>query len=130
MDTSSFALRHSDGNAVSEQVDQLAKQNLKLSWVTKSCCSRANTLDIAVVICSPNINNAVNTLELVPVVRNVGSKIGILAICFDEYTVLIVTKISGTEEQCTLTRTIEVSKLIKGIKCAVNSVFTLVVLNV
>ena len=130
MDTSSFALRHSDGNAVSEQVNQLTKQNLKLSWVTKSCCSRANTLDIAVVICSPNINNVVDTLELVPVVRNVGSKIGILAICFDEYTVLIVTKISGTEEQCTLIRTVQVAELIKSIKCTVNSVFTLVILNV
>ena len=130
MDTSSLTLRHSDGNTVSEQVNQLTKQNLKLSWVTKSCCSRANTLDIAVVICSPNINNVVDTLELVPVVRNVGSKIGILAICFDEYTVFIVTKISGTEEQCSLIRTVQVSKLIKSIKCAVNSVFTLVILNV
>ena len=130
MDTSSFALRHSDGNAVSEQVNQLTKQNLKLSWVTKSCCSRANTLNISVVICSPNINNVVDTLELVPVVRNVGSKIGILAICFDEYTVLIVTKISGTEEQRALIRTIEVPKLIKSIERTVNSVFTLVILNV
>ena len=130
MDTSSLTLRHSDGNTVSEQVNQLTKQNLKLSWVTKSCCSRANTLNIAVMICSPNINNVVNTLELVPVVRNVGSKIGILAICFNEYTVLIVTKISRAEEQRALVRTIEVAKLIKSIKRAVNGVFTLVILNV
>ena len=130
MDTSSFTLRHSDGNAVSKQIDQLTKQNLKLSWVTKSCGSRANTLNISVVICSPNINNVVNTLELVPVVRNVGSKIGILAICFDEYTVFIVTKISGTEEQRALIRTVQVAKLIQGIKRTINSVFTLVILNV
>ena len=130
MDTSSFALRHPDGNAVSEQIDQLTKQNLKLGWVTKSCCSRANTLDIAVVICSPNINNVVDTLELVPVVCNVGSKIGILAICFDKYTVFIVTKISGTEEQRALIRTIQVPKLIKSIERTINSVFTLVILNV
>ena len=130
MDTSSFTLRHSDGNTVSEQVNQLAKQNLKLSWVTKSCCSRANTLNIAVMICSPNINNVVNTLELVPVVRNVGSKIGILAICLDKYTVLIVTKISGTEEQRALVRTVQIAKLIQSIKCAVNSVFTLVILDI
>ena len=130
MDTSSLTLRHSDGNTVSEQVNQLTKQNLKLSWVTKSCCSRANTLNISVVICSPNINNVVDALELVPVVRNVGSKIGILAICFNEYTVLIVTKISRAEEQRALVRTIEVAKLIKSIKCAINGIFTLVVLNV
>ena len=130
MDTSSLTFRHSDGNAVSEQVNQLTKQNLKLSWVTKSCCSRANTLNISVVICSPNINNVVDTLELIPVVGYVGSKIGILAICFDEYTVLIVTKISRTEEQRALVRTIEVAKLIKSIKCAIDSVFTLVILNV
>ena len=130
MDTSSFALRHSDGNTVSEQVNQLAKQNLKLSWVTKSCCSRANTLNIAVMICSPNINNVVDTLELVPVVGNVRSKIGILAICFDEHAVLIVTKISGTEEQRSLIRTIQVAELIKSIERAINGVFTLVVLNV
>ena len=130
MDTSSLAFRHSDGNAVSKQVDQLSKQNLKLSWVTKGRCSRANTLDIAVVICSPNINNVVDTLELVPVVRNVGSKIGILAICFDKYTVLIVTKISGAEEQCALVRTIQVAELIQSIERAINGVFTLVVLNV
>ena len=130
MDTSSFALRHSDGNTVSEQVNKLSKQNLKLSWIAKSCCSRANTLNISVVICSPNINNVVDTLELVPVVRNVGSKIGILAICFDKYTVLIVTKISGAEEQRALIRTVQVAKLIQSIESAVNSVFTLVILNV
>ena len=130
MDTSSFAFRHSDGNTVSEQVNKLSKQNLKLSWVTKSCCSRANTLNISVMICSPNINNVVDTLELVPVVRNIGSKIGILAICFDKYTVFIVTKISGTEEQRSLIRTVQVAELIKSVERAINSVFTLVILDI
>ena len=130
MDASSLTLGHSNSNTVSKQVNQLTKQNLKLSWVAKGCCSRANTLNISVVICSPDINNVVDALELIPVVGYVGSKIGILAICFDEYAVLIVTKISRTEEKCALVRTIEVAKLIKSIKRAIDSIFALVILNV
>ena len=44
------------------------------------------------VIGSPNINDMINTLELVPVVSHIGSKIRVFTVRLYKYAVLIVTK--------------------------------------
>ena len=51
------------------------------------------------VVAAPDVNYVVHTLELIPVIGNVGSKVGVLAIGLNENAVLIVAQIGGAEPQ-------------------------------
>ena len=115
-----LALGHADGLAVAQQVDELAQQNLELAGVAESVADAADALDIAVVVGAPDVDDVVDALELIPVIGNVGSEVGVLAVGLDQDAVLVVAQIGGTEPQGAVLG-VEVAHLVELLKSAVDS---------
>ena len=114
-----LALGHTDGLAVTQQVDELAQQNLELAGVTQGIADAADALDVAVVVGAPDVDDVVNALELIPVIGNVGGEIGVLAVGLDQDAVLVVAQIGGTEPQGAVL-SVEVAHLVELLESAVD----------
>ena len=114
-----LALGHTDGLAVAQQVDELAQQNLKLAGIAKSIADAADALDVAVVVGTPDVDDVVNALELIPVIGNVGGEVGVLAVGLDQDAVLVIAQVGGAEPQGAVLG-VEVTHLVELLKGAVN----------
>ena len=98
-DHSALALAHAHRCAVAQEVDELAEHDLELIGVTKGLADGLDALDVAVVIGTPQVDDMIHTLELVPVIGNVGGKVGVLAVRLDKNAVLVVAELGGAEPQ-------------------------------
>ena len=61
----------------------------------------------------------VDALELIPVIGDVGGKVGVLAVGLDQHAVLVVAQIGGTEPQSAVLG-VEVTHLVELLKSAVD----------
>ena len=119
-DHGSLALGHANGNAVAQEVDELSEKHLELTGVAERVTRGFYALDVAMVVGTPDVDHVVDTLELVPVVGDVGGEVGVLPVRLDEDAVLVVTEVGGTEPQCALNVTIEVAELVEPLKGTVD----------
>ena len=114
-----LALGHTDGLAVTQQVDELAQQNLKLAGIAKSVADAAYALDVTVVVGAPDVDDVIDALELIPVIGDVGGEVGVLAVGLDQDAVLVVAQIGGAEPQGAVLG-VEVAHLVELLKSAVD----------
>ena len=71
------------------------------------------------VVSAPDVDDVVDALELVPVIGDVGSEVGVLAVGLDQDAVLVVAQIGGTEPQGAVLG-VEVAHLVELLKSAVD----------
>ena len=67
--------------------------------VTQGIANAAHAVDVTVVVATPDVDDMVNALELIPVIGNVGGEVGVLTIGLHQNAVLVVAQIGGTEPQ-------------------------------
>ena len=108
-----LALGHAHRLAVAQQVDQLAEKHLELRGIPQGRAGGLDALDVAVVVCAPDVDDVVHALELVPVVGDVGGKVGVLAVGLDEDAVLVVAEVGGAEPQSAGLVLVEVAELVE-----------------
>ena len=113
-------LGHAHRRSVAQQVDELAQQHLVLVGVTKCVGNRLDALDVAVVVCAPDVDLVVGDLELLHAVGDVGGKVGVLPITLDEHAVLVVAKVGGTEPERPVIATIEQALVVEDLEGTVN----------
>ena len=71
------------------------------------------------VVGAPDVDDVVDALELIPVIGDVGGKVGVLAVGLDQHAVLVVAQIGGTEPQSAVLG-VEVAHLVELLKSAVD----------
>ncbi len=85
------------------------------------------------VIATPNVDNMLNTLELIPVISHVRGKVGVLAITLNKHAVFVVTEVGRAEPQGVILL-IEIAHLVELGEGAINrrgtSILALRVLDV
>lgn len=51
------------------------------------------------VVGTPDVDDVVDALELIPVIGNVGGEVGVLAVGLDQDAVLVIAQVGGAEPQ-------------------------------
>ena len=70
-DHDALALGHANRLAISEQVHELAEQDLEFAGISQRVADVGDALDVAVMVAAPDVDHVVHALELVPVIGDV-----------------------------------------------------------
>ena len=71
------------------------------------------------VVGTPDVDDVVDALELIPVIGNVGGEVGVLAIGLDQNAVLVIAQVGGAEPQGAVLG-VEIAHLVELLKSAVD----------
>ena len=109
-------LAHLDQLTIAIEADHLENEDLQMAGIVpQGLHGRFHTGNVAVMIGAPKVDDAVKaTLEFILMIGNIGGKIGRYPVVTNDYTVLIISEISGTEPEGTALF-VDIALLLEGV---------------